>query len=78
MLSFPIRLQDSLAINISGRKILDFLHRVVYQRKIASKNTAIDCVCPDVRSHEIAGACWGGGDFVWSGGSTATLKNNSE
>ena len=79
MLSIPIRLEDSLAINISRRKILDFLLRVIYQRKIASKNTAIGCVYPGVRSHELAGACRRrGGGVTLSGGSTATLKNNSE
>ena len=43
MCSCPIRLQDSLIINIwnKTRSILDFLHRDSYQRKIASKSPTV-------------------------------------
>ena len=78
MFSFLIRLQDSLISNISGRKVLEFLHRDIYQKKIASKNTAVGCVWPGVRSHAQTCRNLSGSDFGWSGGSTVTSKNSSE
>ena len=77
MLSFPIRLQDSLIINIFGRKVLDFLHSDIYQRKVASTSTAVGCMWPGVYSHAQTWQNFSGGDFGWSGGSKAT-KNSSE
>ena len=57
--------------------VLDFLHRDSYQKKITCKITTVGCVWPDVPCHSQTYLGLSGGDFVWSGGCIATLKNSS-
>ena len=65
----PIRLKDSVIINISGKK------RDSCQRKIASKSTTVGWLWPSAQCH--AQTCLNlsaGNDFGWSEGCIVTLK----
>ena len=70
--SQPIRLQNSVIINFSGRKQwLDFLRRDSYQGKKASKTTAVGWVWPAMP--RLAYTSQG-----WIALGVVRIKNNSE
>ena len=78
MCSSPIRLQDSLNINISERKqslsSKIFSLRDSYQRKITCETAAVNWVSPGVPGHPQTCLNLSWGDFGWFGDGMALLK----
>ena len=66
MCSCPIRLQDSIIINISGTKqCLRLFIEIGTKKRIVSNTTTVGCDWPGIFSHTVTYLNLSGGDFGW-------------